>query len=65
LRIKLKGCHIDTFKVIEAELRGENTLTEHDLWDAFKHGRSVGNRGYAQKGTTLRVMMATGPEVDI
>jgi hypothetical protein len=37
LKIKLKGCHIDTIEVIEAESQAVlNTLTEHDFRDAFK-----------------------------
>jgi hypothetical protein len=33
----LKGRHLDTNEVIEAELQEElNTLTDHDFLDAFK-----------------------------
>jgi hypothetical protein len=35
--MKLKGCHFDTFEVIEAESQAVlNTLKEHDFQDAFK-----------------------------
>jgi hypothetical protein len=34
-----------------------NILTEHDYRDAFKNGRSAGNRAYARKGTTSRMMV--------
>jgi hypothetical protein len=37
LKIKLKGCHIDTVEVIEAKLQAVmNSLTEQDCQDAFK-----------------------------
>jgi hypothetical protein len=37
LKIKLKGRHFDTTEAIEAELQAVlNTLTEHDVKDAFK-----------------------------
>jgi hypothetical protein len=37
LKIKLKGHHFDTTKVIEEELQAMlNILTEHDFQDAFK-----------------------------
>jgi hypothetical protein len=37
LKIKLKGRHFDTIKVIEAESQAVlNTLTEHDFQDAFE-----------------------------
>jgi hypothetical protein len=37
LKIKLKGGRFDTIEVIEAESRAVlNTLTEHDLQDAFR-----------------------------
>jgi hypothetical protein len=36
LNVKLKGLHCDTIEVMEAESRAVlNTLTEHDLQDAF------------------------------
>jgi hypothetical protein len=43
LKIKLKGHHFDTIEVTEAELQAVlYTLTEHNLQDAFKNGRSAG-----------------------
>jgi hypothetical protein len=37
LKIKLKGRHVDTVELIEAEsLTVLNTLTEYDFQDAFK-----------------------------
>jgi hypothetical protein len=43
---------------------GTTTLTEHDFQDAFKkNGRCDGNSAYAQKGTTLKVMVASRPKV--
>jgi hypothetical protein len=37
LKIKLKGGHFDTVQVMEAKSQAVlNTLTEHDLQDAFK-----------------------------
>jgi hypothetical protein len=60
----MKGHHFDTIEVIEAESQDVlNTLTEHDFQDALKNGRSAGNSAYAQKGTTLRVMLASRPKV--
>jgi histone-lysine N-methyltransferase SETMAR len=64
LKIKLKGCCFDTIEVIEAESQAVlNTLTEHNFQDAFKNGRSTGNGVFVWKGTTLRVMVASRPEV--
>jgi hypothetical protein len=35
--MKLKGYHFDTIEVIQAELQAVlNTLTQHDVQDAFK-----------------------------
>jgi hypothetical protein len=35
--MKLKGCHVDTIEVIEAESQAVlNTLREHDFQDAIK-----------------------------
>jgi hypothetical protein len=63
LKIKLKGCCFDTIEVIGAESQAVlNALTEHNFQDAFKNGRSTGN-GALWKGTTLRVMVASRPEV--
>jgi hypothetical protein len=39
LKVRLKGRHFDTIKVIEAVL---NSPTEHDFQGAFKNGRSAG-----------------------
>jgi hypothetical protein len=63
LRIKPNGRHFDTFEAIKAGSQAMlNTLTEHDFQDAFKqNGRRTGNGAYTRKGTTLRVMMASGP----
>jgi hypothetical protein len=36
LKIKLKGRHVDTIEVFEAESQPLNTLTDHDFQDAFK-----------------------------
>jgi ribosomal protein L12E/L44/L45/RPP1/RPP2 len=37
LKIKLKGRHFDTIRVIEAESQAVlNTLKEHDIQDVFK-----------------------------
>jgi hypothetical protein len=64
LKIKLKGHHFDTTEVTEAELQVVlNTLTEQDLQDAFKNGRSTGNGAYVPKGNTWRVMEASRPKV--
>jgi hypothetical protein len=64
VKIKLKGRHFDTIEVIEAESQAVlNALTEQDLQDAFKNGRSAGNGVYTRKGTTARVMMASRLEV--
>jgi hypothetical protein len=35
------------------------TLTEHSFQDAFKNSRRAGNSAYRQKGTTLRVKVAS------
>jgi hypothetical protein len=64
LKIKLKGSHFDTIEVIKAESQAVlNTLTKYDFQDAFKNDRSNGNGAYQQKGTTLRVMVASRPKV--
>jgi hypothetical protein len=42
---------------------GANTLTEHDFRMHLKNRRSAGNSAYVQKGTTSRVMVASGPKV--
>jgi hypothetical protein len=36
--------------VIETESQELLNATEHDFQDAFRNGRSAGNRAYAQKG---------------
>jgi hypothetical protein len=65
LKIKLKGRHFDTVKVIEAESQAVlNTLTEHDFQNASKNDRSAGNGAYARTGTTSRVMVASKPKVN-
>jgi hypothetical protein len=59
LKIKLNGCYFDISGVMEAESQAMmNTLTEQDFQDAFKNG----NKAYVQKGTTLRVMVASRPK---
>jgi hypothetical protein len=64
LKIKRKGCHFDTIKVMEAESQAVlNSLTEHDFQNAIKDGRSAGNGAYARKGTTSRVMVACRPKL--
>jgi hypothetical protein len=64
LKIKLKGQHFDTAELIKAESQAVlNTITEHDLQDAFKNGRSTENSAYARKGTTMSMMVASKPEV--
>jgi hypothetical protein len=64
LKIKLKGRHFDAIEVIEAESEAVlNTLTEHDFRDAFKNGRNTGTGADMWKGTTLRMMVASGPKV--
>jgi hypothetical protein len=64
LKIKLKGRCFDTIDVIKAESQAVlNTLTEHNLQDAFKNDKSAGNCAYAQKGTTLKVMVVSRPNV--
>jgi hypothetical protein len=64
LKIKLKCCHFDTVELIEAELQAMlNTLTEHDLQDAFKNGLSAGSSAYMWKGAPLRVLVAIRPKV--
>jgi hypothetical protein len=42
-----------------------NTLIEHNIQDAFKHGRTTGNSTYTWKGNTLRVMVASRPKVSL
>jgi hypothetical protein len=64
LKIRLKGLHFDTIEVIEAESQAVlNILTEQDLQDAFKNGRSTEDFAYVQKGTGSRVMVASRPKV--
>jgi hypothetical protein len=60
LKIKNKCRHFDTIEVIKTELQALlNTLTEHNIQDAFKNGRSTENGTYAQKGTASRVIVAS------
>jgi hypothetical protein len=50
--------------VVEAEMQVvPNTLTEHNFQAAFKNDRSTGNGAYAQKGTTIRMMVASKPNI--
>jgi hypothetical protein len=63
LKIKPKGRHIDTIELMEAESQAVlNSLTEHGFQDACTNSRSAGNGAYGQKGTTLRVMVASRPK---
>jgi hypothetical protein len=57
--MRLKGRHSDTNEA-EAEL---DTLTEHNFQYTFVNGRNAGNGANALKGTTSRVIMASGPKV--
>jgi hypothetical protein len=51
--------------VIDAESRTVlNSLSEHELQDAFKNGRHVGTAAYARKRPTSRVMMASRPKIN-
>jgi hypothetical protein len=64
LKIKLRGRHFDTVEVIEAESQViPDTFTEHDFRMHFKNGRSTGSSAYARKGTTLRMMVASMPNI--
>jgi hypothetical protein len=50
MEIKLKGCNFDTVEVIEAGSQAVlNSLTDHNLQDAFKNDRRVANGAYARK----------------
>jgi hypothetical protein len=55
LKIKYKDRH-DTLVEIEAESQAVQNMTSRMH---LKNGRSTGNGGYAQKGTTLKVMVAS------
>jgi hypothetical protein len=45
LEIKLKSRHFDTIDMMEAESQAElNTLTEHDLQDAFRKWQNIWER---------------------
>jgi hypothetical protein len=63
LKIKQKVRHFDTIEVIEAESQAVlNTLTKHDIEDAFKKiNRIAGNGGYAWK--VFYQMAAPIPEI--
>jgi hypothetical protein len=63
LKIKLKGCHFDTIKVIETESQAVLAPTEQVFQNAFKIGRSSGNGAYAQNETTSRIMVTSRPKV--
>jgi hypothetical protein len=48
---KTEGCQFDTVEVMEAGSQAVlNSLTAHDLQDAFQNGRSAGNGAYEWKG---------------
>jgi hypothetical protein len=64
LKMKLKGRHHDTLQMTEAESQTMlNTLTEHGFQDAFRNGRSAWNSAYAQKGPTVRLLVAERSKV--
>jgi hypothetical protein len=55
LKIILKGRHLDTIEVIEAESQAVlSTLTEHDFQDAFKMAESLGKVHTRGKGLLRR-----------
>jgi hypothetical protein len=64
LKIHLKGRHFVIIEVIDEGSQAMlNTLTEHDLQDAFKNGRNSGNGAYTRKRITSRVIVASKPKV--
>jgi hypothetical protein len=64
LNIKLKVHHTDTTKVIETESQVMvNTFKEHNFQNAFKIWQNCREGSYARKGTSLRVMVASRPNV--
>jgi hypothetical protein len=57
---KTKMRHFDIIVVIEAESQAVlNTCTEHDIQDAFKHGRKAENGADARKVTASTVMVVS------
>jgi hypothetical protein len=64
LKIKMKGHHLNTIEVMEAESHPVlNTLKEDNFQNAFKNGRHAGNGAFAQKGTTSKMMVASRPKL--
>jgi hypothetical protein len=58
--VKTERCPLCTIEVMEAVSHAVlKTLTEHDVQDEFKHGRSAGKDAYTRKGATSRMMMAS------
>jgi hypothetical protein len=50
--------------MMEAESQAVlNSLTAHDLQDAFQNGRSAGKGAYEWKGTASRVTVVSRPKV--
>jgi hypothetical protein len=63
LKTKLKGSHVETIEVIEAESQTAlNTLTEHNFQEAIKKWQNVENGAYGRKGTNSRVMVYSRPK---
>jgi hypothetical protein len=63
MKTKVKDLCFNTIQVIKSELQAVlSILTEHDVEDAFKNGRSASDGAYMQKGTAARVMVASRPE---
>jgi histone-lysine N-methyltransferase SETMAR len=64
LKIKLKGRRFHAIEMTEAESPAVlNILTGNDFQDAFNNGRNARNSAYVQKGTTLRVTVASRTKV--
>jgi hypothetical protein len=61
-KLKFKGCHFDTIKVIEAESQAMlDTLTGHDFQNALKMGEAMGTVHTC--GATSRAIVASKPNV--
>jgi hypothetical protein len=63
LKIKLKGCHVDTIEVIEAESHSWTHSQNMTSRMYLKNGKSSEKGASTWKGTTLRVMMASRPKI--
>jgi hypothetical protein len=62
LKIKLKGHHFDTIKVIKAELQGVlNTLTEHHFQDAFENWQKCWEWCICAEGDYFETIVANRP----